>query len=462
MALITIKRRTTKTSGSIKLRFRLRDGRDLEIYHKSDIEAELSALAKFDDSGKKKPRVTDYDQELENKIKVEMERMAKAYATMQEKGMDMTSEIFEKEIAKVTFEVKQIRAEQESLINRFRRYTEEALRDNIIGQARYAHFVTFGNKLNRYLIIKGLSEISPAEVDPEFLMDFRNFIFDEYKYVPKHKTLYRDMNRANKPTARMSLNTVATQMKTLQTFFAQLDDNDEIPKSPFRKLGKERRQNVFKTMYDDPIFLRADEFQTVMTHKVPEKLEPARDAFVLQCALGCRISDFEAMTMDSVGVSDEGIPFIHYLPQKTKGIQDTNTEIQTPLVRFAFDIIKRTNFNFPCLKYVYGASGYNAQIRAILSTCKIDRKVAVYNEETKKNEYVTVSSQGSSKLCRKTHVDMMNKVQVNKYAAGLHREGSGAVDRYTNLELRDRFILMNAAFNQEPYKVDSELNIITK
>ena len=183
MALITIKRRTTKTSGTIKLRFRLRDGRDLELYHKSDIEAELSALSKFDDYGKKKPRVTGYDPDLESSIKLEMERMAKAYETMQEKGMDMTSEIFEQEIAKVTFEVKQIRSEQESLIARFKRYTEEALRDRIIGKARYDHFVTFGNKLNRYLIIKGLSEISPAEVDPEFLMDFRNFIFDDLIYL---------------------------------------------------------------------------------------------------------------------------------------------------------------------------------------------------------------------------------------------------------------------------------------
>ena len=460
MALITIKRRTMKTSGKIKLRFRLRDGRDLELYHKSDIEAELSALAKFDDNGKKRPRVSDYDHDLEAVIKLEMERMAKAYATMQEKGMDMTSDVFEQEIAKVTFEVVQIRSEQESLITRFDRYMDEALRDRIIGKARYAHFMTFRNKLNRYLIIKGLTEITPSEIEPDFLMDFRNFIFDEYKYTNKYKHLYTDMKRANKPTARMSLNTVATQMKTLQTFFTLLDDNDEIPKSPFRKLGKERRQNVFKTMFDDPIFLRADEFQQVLTHQVPEKLEPARDAFLLQCSLGCRISDFEAMTMDSVSVNDEGIPYVHYLPQKTKGSQETNTEIQTPLVRFAFDIVKRTQFKFPCLKYVYGTYGYNAQIKAILETCGIDRKVPIYNEETKVNEYVPLYSQGSSKLCRKTHVDMMNKVQVNKYAAGLHREGSGAVNRYTNLELRDRFILMNAAFDQQPYKADKELNII--
>ena len=53
----------------------------------------------------------------------------------------------------------------------------------------------------------------------------------------------------------------------------------------------------------------------------------------------------------------------------------------------------------------------------------------------------------SSKLARKTHVDMLTKVQINYYAAGLHREGSGAVFRYTNLELADRYALLQAAFN---------------
>ena len=55
----------------------------------------------------------------------------------------------------------------------------------------------------------------------------------------------------------------------------------------------------------------------------------------------------------------------------------------------------------------------------------------------------------STKLARKTHVDIMNKVQVNIYAAGLHRQGSGAVHRYTMMELADRFALMNVAFDQE-------------
>jgi hypothetical protein len=52
----------------------------------------------------------------------------------------------------------------------------------------------------------------------------------------------------------------------------------------------------------------------------------------------------------------------------------------------------------------------------------------------------------TSKLARKTHIDMLNKVQINYYAAGLHRPGSDAVYRYTSLELKDRYELLKAAF----------------
>lgn len=92
--------------------------------------------------------------------------------------------------------------------------------------------------------------------------------------------------------------------------------------------------------------------------------------------------------------------------------------------------------------------------------CKIERLVAQYNEQTKTNEYVPLYKVGSSKLARKTHVDMMNKVQINQYAAGLHKTGSAAVNRYTFLELKDRFALMNAAFEQETYTVNSKFDII--
>ena len=84
----------------------------------------------------------------------------------------------------------------------------------------------------------------------------------------------------------------------------------------------------------------------------------------------------------------------------------------------------------------------------------------MFDTEQGTNNYIPLYEAASSKLARKTHVDMMSKVQVDLYAAGLHKKGSDAVNRYTKLELMDDFALLNAAFDQEDYRVDDKLNII--
>jgi len=460
MVRITIFTRSTTAKKNIKVRLRLTEGRRADLFHKTDIKADKDDLDKFGVNCELNSNVRIYNKELYKQLKEEVSYMQDAFKRMDTEGMDMTNEVFEQLIAEMKNPIVEIRNESPGIITRFHQYIEGAVRDGIFGENRGKHIKVVCDKMERFLVIKGMSKMTAQEFDQNVLMDFRNFIFDEYKYVDKHKRLYKNFSKKNLPTERLSANTVVSQMKMLQTFFNDLENRDEINKSPFRKLGTERKRTVMKTKYDDPVFLRKDEFQKVLKAKLPADLEPVRDAFILQTAFGCRIADFQKMTMDNVGISDDQIPYIHYLPHKTAGEQATNTEVITPIVRFAFDIIKRTNFNLPAIKNIYGEMGYNTKIKGLLSICKIDRKVPIYDESAKSNVYLQVSSLGSSKLARKTHVDMMNKVQIDMYAAGLHKVGSGAVNRYTALEIKDRFSLINLAFDQQPYYVDTELNII--
>lgn len=440
--------------------FRLRDTDGVDIYYKSDIAADVKQLPKLATDGSAKPKVSTVDQGLLKKIKDRKDIIAQAYRGMKQQGLDITSEVLQLEVEKLLIPIVEIRAEQPTLLERYNRYAEESVRDGIMSEARQKHVKVVGSKLERFLIINGISEITPEEFTADLLMQFRNFIFEEYKYVPKHKRLYKGIKSHNLPSARASSNTVVSQLKMLQTFFTVLDDNDEIRKSPFRRLGTERRRTVMKMQYDDPIFLRAEELTKLRNAELPVYLQETRDAFVVQCAFGCRIGDFQKFNMEKVGVSDDGIPYVHYIPHKTAGEQTGNTELMTPIVRYAFDIIKRTNFQFKILRNINGTNGYNSLIKVMLKTCGLDRKVAHYDESRKDNVYLPLYEAGTSKLARKTHVDMMNKVQIDKYAAGLHKAGSGAVNRYTALELKDRFDLMNLAFGQKPYKVDAELNIV--
>ena len=67
-------------------------------------------------------------------------------------------------------------------------------------------------------------------------------------------------------------------------------------------------------MYDEPIFLRAEEVKKVMTTKVPDVLQWVKDIFVLNCTIGCRIGDLLHLTLDKIATSEDGIPYIQLYP----------------------------------------------------------------------------------------------------------------------------------------------------
>ena len=62
--------------------------------------------------------------------------------------------------------------------------------------------------------------------------------------------------------------------------------------------------------------------------------------------------------------------------------------------------------------------------------------------------------------CRLLGRDNVILISIHANAAGLHRRGSKAVERYTNMEIRDDFALRNIAFRQKAYKVDKDLNVL--
>ena len=451
----------SKKEGIVRVKYRLRTGDDkIQICHKSDIRCDYKEVIQFESNGFPKARFRHFNAELSEKLQEEYRIMYTAFAKMCDEGKDMTTEVFEREIAAIKNPVVEVRLTKPDIVSRFRKYANDAFCAGILGKQRFQHIIVVSDKLERFLIINGIRGLTVEEFDVEHLMRFREFLFDEYLYVMKYPALYQALTEKKKIVGRLSMNTVTTQMKMFQTFFTELEDLDEIRKSPFRRLGRERKKTFMKTKYDVPVFLRKKELMKILETKVGPALQETKDAFLVQCAFGCRISDYMQLTLDSIAVSDEGIPYIHYLPQKTAEAQETNGEVETPIVRYAYDIIMRTGFEFPILKNIYGHGGYNVHIRALLQHCGINRPVAQYNEETRRNEYVPLYSVGSSKLARKTHVDMMNKVQVDMYAAGLHKVGSSAVARYTSMELVDRFKLMNAAFGQEDYRVDDLLMVI--
>lgn len=350
-------------------------------------------------------------------------------------------------------EKRQVSRDRHSMLWRFRKYYEDAYRDGIIGSSRYRHYVALCRKMSRFLTLCGTEDMLTEDCSDEVLMLLRHFLFDEYRFVGSAPSLYAGLNPREIPLRRRNRNTVASEMKMLGAFFTELEDRDEIQKSPFRKMGTERRKAAMQMQYDEPYSLNEEEFERLLNTDLPEDLLPTRAAFVLQCFLGCRIGDFRRLSMENVAVSSEGIPYVHYLPQKMVKVSSNREEIKTPLVKCAYDIVQQTGFDLPVVRYCSGSSGYNCKIRRLLAEAGINRLVSIYDSTLQQMVYRPLCEVAGSKLCRKTFVDRMVKVQVNLYASGLHKAGSKAVEHYTRMELQDRFKLMCVAFGQQEYRI---------
>ena len=466
MERITLYCRTTSARGTTNLRFRVTNGRAVTMYYSTGRKIPNEQLAAFTPEGTIRPRVTVYNPKLKTEIEEYFAAINAAYNHMKIKGMDMRSEVLQAEVDKIlnpeSTEAILHPHGEETFAQRFRRYVEEAYRDGIIGEHRHMHYDAMVRRMERFLHIKGHSQLMPEQFDVKMLMDYRQFIADEYLYVPQYPKLYQKDGRKRYPTKRISNNSVIHEMKGLRAFLNELENTDEIFKSPFRKISRERFKAMMRAKNDEPFFLRKAELKMIIETEVPQELQMAKDIFVLNCCIGARISDFFSFTMDKVSVSPEGIPYIHYIPHKTMKEMETMVEIKTPLVRIAYDIVMKTQFNFNQQNANYTVAVYNRELRKLLKLCGLDRPVSKFNETKGENEYFPLYELASSRLARKTHVDIMNKVQVNAYVAGLHAEGSDAVFRYTNLELTDRFALMNVAFGQKAYHVNPDLTLVKR
>lgn len=421
-------------TGAASICFRLKDGGQT-FYHSTGINARPEDAAR--------------NPALLCELNRHCLAMCKAYTLMQVKRMDMNNRIFELQVQRVMAERAGLvrRQDGEPVYERLRRYIEEAYRDGVIGAGRYMITLGKARKLQRFLIINGLSGISAREFTTELLLEYRKFVYDEYLYVSQFPYLYPSGGGRHAPQRRCKDATVVHDLKALQAFFRELEDTGEIRRSPFKKISFEKRRSIMHVMYDAPFFLKAEELRKVMRTDVPSELQWVKDLFVLNCALGCRIGDLLRLTMDKVAVSEDGIPYVHYIPSKTAQNQGTNQEIQTPLIDPAVEIIRRTKLAFIGHQPKYGRQVYNKSLRRLLEYCGIDRKVSLYDSELGDNVYKPIYEVASSKLARKTHIDMLTKVQINYYASGLHRTGSDAVFRYTSLELKDRLALLQAAFS---------------
>ena len=192
-------KKTTKTSGQIRLRFRLRDGRAIDLSHKSEIQADLKELSKFNDDGTLRPGTKVFNAELLKQIANEIDAMKRAYSAMKQEGYDLTSEVLEKMVFQELHPIQAERAKQSTLLERLETYVSTSYENGLFGNSRLKHYKILLQELQRFLTINGKTVITPNDFTANDVMSFRLFLFDEYKYVSKYKKIYNGQSERSKP-----------------------------------------------------------------------------------------------------------------------------------------------------------------------------------------------------------------------------------------------------------------------
>ena len=316
MATITafIRTSTAENDKQANVRFRLRDGRNFQIFHKSNLvvfpdkwDAEkqtIKAKVLFDERKRK-----DFNKAIS-------ERKDLIHTVYLQKGKTLTSEILETEIDKV---LNPEQYETQPTIktffqwaayfikiahNRKDKATGRALTGNIIVQykATYRRLKDFAQLIKK-------NDFEFSEIDGYFYDKFVSYL----------------------QSLNLTLNSVGKHIKVLKTIL------NEAAKQGYNVNNNHKSFHVF-TEETDTIYLNEPELQKLKDLDLSKSLcfDRVRDWFLLLAWTGSRFSDLEKLTKADI---KDG--FISFRQQKT------NTKVTIPLHPVTLEILEKYNYRLP-------------------------------------------------------------------------------------------------------------------
>ena len=318
-----------KKSDKANVRFRLRDGRKIQMFYKSNLEVnpaywdvskqEIKSKVLFDTSKR-----ANFNQSVANLKHLILE-------VYNEKKEDLTSEILENEIDKALNPEKYgLKEKQQSFIETFTQFIEERK----ISDVRKRNFQVINRALQRYELYNqcyGMKDykLSFNNFTSTTLRDIENFLCAEHDLYEKYPEIYKAVPETRTPKAR-GQNTINDIFTKLRTFFIWANDLGKTDNNPFRNF------KVQECVYGTPFYITIEERNQLYHTDLSQRPQLAiqRDIFVFQCLIGCRVGDLFKMTK-----SNRMNGAIEYIPRKTK--EGRPITVRVPLNSIAKEILDR-------------------------------------------------------------------------------------------------------------------------
>lgn len=410
------------------VRFRLRDGRNVQLFHTSELEVNPS----------------DWDatrQEIKAKVLYDPEKRAafnKAVADRKNMILEtynavsgkegLTSELLDQEIDKRLHPDRYIVEQPRQTF--FEAY-EEFIEKRKLSDWRVWAIQVVIRALKRYELyarrnVDRRFTLDLDTVTPLVLGDFEEFLRNEHTFCEQYPEIYEAVPESRTPQPR-GQNTINGILTKLRTFFIWANDVGKTTNNPFKNYIVE------ECVYGTPYYISIDERNKIYRTNLSRhpQLAIQRDVFVFQCLIGCRVGDLYKLTRENI---IDGA--VEYIPRKTRDGHPVT--VRVPLNDTAKEIIaKYADYAGPSLFPLMAEQQYNKAIKRIFLAAGIKRRVTILNPLTREAEQRPIWEVASSHLARRAFVGNLYKQVKDPNLVGAlsgHKEGSRAFARYRDID----------------------------
>jgi len=410
------------------IRFRLRDGRKLQLFHASNIEVNPANWDKKRQEIKAKIIINSDERLRVNKGVASLKTIISEIYNNSKDVENLSSEWLDIEVDKRLNHDKYKPKEQKQT---FFEAFNEFLSKRKLSDWRIKAFKVVVRALMRYEMFAQVTQgysfvLSFDTVTPLVLQDIEEFLRNEHQFAEKYPLIYEAVpeSRPPKPRGQNTINGILTKIRT---FFIWADDVGKTKNNPFKNF------EVEECVYGTPYYISVEErnklYNTDFSHR--PALETQRDIFVFQCLIGCRVADLYRFTKQNV---INGA--IEYIARKSKDGRPIT--VRVPLNTIAKEILaKYADYTGKALFPYISSQKYNDAIKEIFTIAKLTRSVVILDPLTRESVIRPLNEIASSHLARRCFVGNLYKQVKDPNLVGAlsgHREGSRAFARYREID----------------------------
>ena len=429
---------SSKKTEKAAVRFRLFDGRKVEISYRSSLQVapdlwdparqEIRPKALMDPT--EKARINKQVGELKALI-IDLYNNAPA-------GTETNSAWLKEAIEKAQHP-ELYQEEKETFFGAFHKFIEFR---PTIGEIRRRGYRVIMRDLQRFELYQ--QRTRPAfrlELDTttaDTLHDFEMFLRKEHTfwsrdpktgkvtYTEEYAPIIAAVPESRPPEERGN-NTINGIFGRVRAFFRWAIETERTQNNPFIKF------KIQPCSYGTPYYLTIEERNQLYNFDFSARpgLAVQRDIFVFHCLIGCRIGDLRSLKKENIIGGA-----VEYIASKTKEAHPVT--IRVPLNQTAREILEKyKDLEGPQLLPFISEQKYRLAIKDMIRLAGIDRPVTILNPTTGKPETRPLYEIASSHLARRTFIGNLYKQVKDPNLIGSlsgHAEGSRAFARYRTID----------------------------